>query len=324
MGGSDSGGVEQLGCFLHLHLVDLPPGKRPLGCKYVFKIKHKPDGSIDKYKVRLVAQGFLQQEGVDYNEIFAPVVTSTSMSLLLAIANHEDWECEQMDVVTAFLHGRLEEEVYMKIPPYMNILDSANKVLKLNGALYGLKQSSNVWGKTFERFMLKQGFKQSKLDTCIYFRGTGLNRIILGIHVDDQAIIGPSIDVIRKFKAELATEFKMKDLGAPTHILGVEAQRDRQKRVLTLHQSSYIRQVLDRYGMADCNSTKLPFSPHLIFSPDDEPDSPPDPASIKDYRAKIGSLIYAMTHTRLDICYPLGILAKHMSNPGPAHIKALH
>ena len=91
----------------------------------------------------------------------------------------------------------------------MDIPNSTHKVLQLKGALYGLKQSSNVWGRTFERFMLKHVFKQSILDTCIYYRGTGLNIIILGIHVDDQAIIGPSIDVIRKFKGKLATEFKM-------------------------------------------------------------------------------------------------------------------
>ena len=316
--------LKSLEAFSTFEVVDLPPGKRPVGCKYVFKIKYRPDGSIDKYKVRLVAQGFLQQEGIDYNEIFAPVVDSTSMSLLLAIANQENWECEQMDVVTAFLHGRLDEEVYMKIPPYMDIPNSTHKVLKLKGALYGLKQSSNVWGRTFERFMLKQGFTQSILDTCIYYRGTGLNKIILGIHIDDQAIIGPSIDVIRKFKGELATEFKMKDLGALTHILGVEVKRDRQRRILTLHQSSYVQQVLERYGMSDCNPTKLPFSPHLTFSPDDEPTLKPDPEAVTDYRAKVGSLIYAMKQTRVDICYPLGILAKHMSNPGPAHIKALH
>ena len=290
----------------------------------MFKIKYKPDGSIEKYKVRLVAQGFLQQEGIDYNEVFAPVVDSTSISLLLAIANHENWECEQMDVVTAFLHGRLEEEVYMKIPQYMNIPNSEGKVLRLRGALYGLKQSSNVWGRTFERFMIKSGFRQCKMDTCIYYRGSGRSRIILGIHVDDQAIIGPCIQVIRRFKEELAAEFKMKDLGPITHILGVEVKRDRRNKVLTLHQSSYIRQVLERYGMSDCNATKLPFSPTLNFGPDDEPQAPLEPTVITEYRAKIGSLIYAMKHTRLDICYPLGILAKHMANPGPKHIKALH
>ena len=92
---------------------------------------------------------------------------------------------EQMDVVTAFLHGRLEEEVYMKIPPYMNIPNSENKVLKLKGALYGLKKSSHVWGETFEDFMLRSGFQQCIMDTCIYTRGAGQSRIILGIHVDD-------------------------------------------------------------------------------------------------------------------------------------------
>ena len=121
--------LKSLEAFSTFEVVDLPPGKRPVGCKCVFKIKYRPDGSIDKYKVRLVAQGFLQQEGIDYNEIFAPVVDNTSMSLLLAIANQEKWECEQMDVVTAFLHGGLDEEVYMKIPPYMDIPNSTHKVL---------------------------------------------------------------------------------------------------------------------------------------------------------------------------------------------------
>ena len=316
--------LKALAAFDTFEVVDLPLSKKPVGCKYVFKIKYNPDGSIEKYKVRLVAQGFLQQEGVDYNEVFAPVVDSTSISLLLAIANQEDWEIEQMDVVTAFLHGRLNEEVYMKIPPYMNIANPEGKVLKLKGALYGLKQSSHVWGKTFESFMLRSGFKQCVMDTCIYTRGTGQSRIVLGIHVDDQAIIGPNKQVIAKFKQELAAEFKMKDLGALTHILGVEVKRDRRNRVLTLHQGSYMRQVLERYGMQDCNPTKLPFTPHMTFNADHEPTAPVSPQIITEFRGKIGSLIYAMKQTRLDIAYPLGILAKHMSNPGEAHIKALH
>lgn len=316
--------LKALEAFDTFEVCDLPPGKRPVGCKYVFKIKYKPDGSVEKYKVRLVAQGFLQQEGIDYNEIFAPVVDSTSISLLLSIANQEDWELEQMDVVTAFLHGRLEEEVYMKIPPYMNIPNSEHKVLRMKGALYGLKQSSNVWGKLFESFMKRSGFKQSIMDTCIYTRGSGQSRIILGIHVDDQAIAGPNKKVIAEFKKNMAIEFKMKDLGPLTHILGVEVSRDRRGRILTLHQSAYIKQVLERYGMSECNPTKLPLTPGLTFNQNDEPTSTPDPETITEFRGKIGSLIYAMKQTRLDIAYPLGVLAKHMSNPGPAHIKALH
>lgn len=112
--------LKALEAFDTFEVCSLPIDKRPVGCKYVFKIKYKPDGEIDKYKVRLVAQGFLQQEGIDYNEVFAPVVDSTSITLLLAIANQEDYELEQMDVVTAFLHGRL----YMKIPPFMNVIPS--------------------------------------------------------------------------------------------------------------------------------------------------------------------------------------------------------
>ena len=103
----------------------LPPGKKDVGCRYVFKVKITPKGDIERYKVRLVAEGFLQQEGIDYNEVFAPVIDSTSITLLLAIASHFDWELEQMDVITAFMHGRLEEEVYMKTPPRMYIKGGA-------------------------------------------------------------------------------------------------------------------------------------------------------------------------------------------------------
>lgn len=189
--------LKSLEAFDTFEVVDLPLGKHPVGCKYVFKTKFKSDGSLDKYKVRLVAQGFLQREGVDYNEIFAPVVDSTSISLLLAISNQEDWELEQMDVVTAFLHGRLEEEVYMTIPPYMNIIgDTRGKVLRMKGGLYGLKKSSHVWNKMFNDFMVKSGFTQCKMDTCIYTRGFGYNRVILGIHVDDQVIAGPNAQII--------------------------------------------------------------------------------------------------------------------------------
>lgn len=317
--------LKSLEAFNTFEVVDLPPGKKPVGCKYVFKTKYKPNGEIEKYKVRLVAQGFLQQEGVDYNEVFAPVVDSTSISLLLAISNQEDWELEQMDVVTAFLHGRLDEEVYMKIPPYMNIKGNTDgKVLRMLGALYGLKQSSNVWNKMFHTFMMKAGFQQLKMDTCIYTRGSGSNRIILGIHVDDQAIAGPNKQVISKFKQEMGQHFKMKDLGPLTHILGVEVKRDRQHRILTLSQGGYIKQVLERYGMTDCNPTKLPFTAGMNFTQDDVPTTTPSPEIITDYRGKIGSLIYAMKQTRVDIAYPLSILAKHMSNPGEKHIKALH
>lgn len=317
--------LKSLEDFNTFEVVDLPQGKKPVGCKYVFKTKFHPNGQIDKYKVRLVAQGFLQQEGVDYNEVFAPVVDSTSISLLLALSNQEDWELEQMDVVTAFLHGRLDEEVYMTIPPYMNIKgNSEGKVLKMLGALYGLKQSSNVWNKMFNNFMINAGFQQLKMDTCIYTRGSGSNRIILGIHVDDQAIAGPNKQVINQFKKEMGQHFKMKDLGPQTHILGLEVKRDRKHKILTLSQAGYIKQVLDRYGMTDCNPTKFPFTPGLNFTEDDIPTTTPDPEIITDYRGKIGSLIYAMKQTRVDISYPLSVLAKHMSNPGEKHIKALH
>ena len=303
----------------------LPPGKKAVGCRYVFKVKTTPQGDIERYKVRLVAQGFLQQEGIDYNEVFAPVIDSTSITLLLSIANQYDWELEQMDVITAFLHGRLEEEVYMKIPPRMYINGGAEgKVLRLKGALYGLKQSSHVWQEMFRKFMISEGFTQCVMDTCIYMRGEADSRIILGIHVDDQVITGPNAMVVKTFKEDMGKKFKVKDLGPLTHILGVEVKRDRQRRLLTLGQSGFLRGVLERYGMHECNPTKLPLAPGTQFTQNDEPTLPPTPEEITDFRGKVGSLIYAMKQTRLDIGYALGVLAKHMGNPGVAHIRALH
>ena len=152
-----------------------------------------------------------------------------------------------MDVITAFLHGRVEEEVYMKIPPRMYIKGGAEgKVLRLKGALYGLKQSSHVWQETFKKIMISEGFKQCVMDTCIYMRGEGDSRIILGIHVDDQVITGPNAMVVKTFKEDMGKKFKVKDLGPLTHILGVGVKRDRLRKLLTLGQSGFLRGVLER------------------------------------------------------------------------------
>ena len=157
----------------------------------------------------------------------------------------------------------------------------------MRGALYGLKQSSKVWGEMFTAFMLSIGFKQCVMDTCIYTRGKGRSRIIVGIHVDDQVIVGPDPMVIKSFKQELSGKFKMKDLGALTHILGVEVKRDGPRGVLTLHQGGFMRQILECFGMANCNPTKLPLPPGLTFHQEDEPLIPPTPEQITEFRGEI-------------------------------------
>ena len=197
-------------------------------------------------------------------------------------------------------------------------------VWRLLKCLYGLKQSPRMWNQTIDKVLVEIGFVRLKTDHGVYVFGVGDGRVFIALYVDDLLMVWKRREVLEMVKRRLQEKFEMKDLGALTHILGVEVKRDRQSRILTLHQSSYVQQVLERYGMSDCNPTKLPFSPHLTFSPHDEPTLKPDLEIVTDYRAKVGSLIYAMKQTRIDICYPLGVLAKHMSNPGPPHIKALH
>ena len=209
-------------------LARLPKGKKEIGCKWVYTQKEGFSSKNNvRYKARLV--------GIDYNEVFSPVVKHSSIRILLALVAQFDMELVQMDVKTAFLHGDLEEEIYVTQPDGFTVAGKENWVCKLNKSLYGLKQSPRQSYKRFDQFMIGQNYTRSNFDHCVYFRKLlDGSFIYLLLYVDDMLIASRNQGEICKLKAQLSKEFEMKDLGEAKKILGMEIARYRQKGTLCL------------------------------------------------------------------------------------------
>ena len=202
-------------------LVDRPSHKKVIGTKWIFRTKLKADGTLDKYKARLVVQGFRQKHGIDYEETFAPTARLTSFRLLLALAAHHGWPIHQMDVKSAFLNGYLEEEVYVEQPPGFPSGNPRDKVFRLQKALYGLKQVPQSWFHRMDEFLQTHGYHSTPYDPNLYVRSTpeGVSYILL--YVDDLLITGSDSAAIAEIKAKLSATFEMTDLGLLSYFLGI-------------------------------------------------------------------------------------------------------
>ena len=212
-------------------LVPLPQGRKAIGNKWVFKIKRNSDDQVERFRARLVVKGYAQKEGIDFNEIFSPVVRLTTIRVVLAMCATFNLHLEQLDVKTAFLHGDLEEEIYMLQPEGFEEQGKRNLVCRLNKSLYGLKQAPRCWYKRFDSFIMSLGYNRLNADPCAYFKRFGKSDfIILLLYVDDMLVAGPNKDHIEKLKAQLASEFEMKDLGPANKILGMQIHRDGNNR----------------------------------------------------------------------------------------------
>nr|GEY83007.1 zinc finger, CCHC-type [Tanacetum cinerariifolium] len=213
-------------------LTDLPPGCKALGCKWILKRKMKVDGSIDKYKARLVIQGFRQKEGIDFFDTYAPVARISTIRLLLALAGIHDLVIHQMDVKTAFLNGDLDEEIYMKQPEGFVMPGHESKVCKLKKSLYGLKQAPKQWHQKFVDVVLSNGFSLNQADKCVYSRFDASSKgVIICLYVDDMLILGTDQDQVNKTKEFLSSKFDMKDLGEAGVILGIKIKRGNNEAV---------------------------------------------------------------------------------------------
>ncbi|KAH9724129.1 Integrase catalytic domain-containing protein [Citrus sinensis] len=248
------------------------------------------------------------------------IVKHTSIRILLALVAEYELELAQLDVKTAFLHGDLEEEIYMIQPCGFRVTGKENHVCRLIKSLYGLKQSPRQWYKRFDQFIQGHKFTRSEHDHCVYFRRLPDGAFIyLLLYVDDMLIASKNRDEIERLKKQLAFEFEMKDLGDAQRILGMEICRDKKNGIVWLTQKSYLKKVLERFSMDDkTKSVCTPLALHFKLSSSSCPRSQEE----RDYMARVpyasavGSLMYVMVCTRPDISQAVSMVSKYMHNPG--------
>ena len=308
-------------------LKELPQGKKTLGCKWVYKKKEAAsEKEKEKFKARLVAKGYSQRKGIDYDEVFSPVVRHTSIRILLALVASYDMELEQLDVKTIFLHGDLEEVIYMEQPEGFMQPGTEHLVCRLKKSLYGLKQSPRQWYKRFDSYMIRIGFTRCEYDCCVYVKSLDDGScIFLLLYVDDMLIAAKSMVEVNRLKSLLGKEFDMKDLGAARKILGMEIRRDRSAGKLWLSQKDYMEKVLERFSMANAKQVSTPLASHFRLSTAQCPESAEEIQDMSKvpYASAVGYLMYAMVCTRPDLAHAVSTVSKYMANPGREHWKAV-
>ena len=304
--------------------MQLPPGRKAIGSRWVFKVKRKADGSIDRYKARLVAKGFSQRPGFDFEETFAPTAKWAALRAIFALGALEDLEMETIDISTAFLNGDLEHDVYMKEPEGFEEL-GPGWALKLIKAIYGLKQAGRQWHKKLDSALSTLGFSKVQCDNAIWIYKKDNTRIILPVWVDDMTIVAKSKADTEWVKTELKKHFKLRDLGPVSFLLGVSVERDRKHRRLTLSQRQYILDLLAHYfPNQELRGVDTPLDPGQKLTADMCSKTPEDKQVMADkpYAQLVGSLMYLAIATRPDIAKAVGVLSRFTANPGLQHWKA--
>lgn len=310
--------------------VHLPPGKRAVGSRMLLRIKRNQDGSVDRFKARLIAQGYNQVKGCDYEETFSSVGKWATVRTLLALACILQWEVEVVDVDTAFLNAPLHEEVYLRMPA--GLQDGTARVYRLRKALYGLKQSPRTWEQELGRHLLKQGFQRCQTDSSLYVLYGEHGQALILVYVDDLLIVGENQKVIQEVKKLLSKGFKLKDLGPISTYLGMRVTRDRKHMTLALDMPRYISDLEHRFSThLNSKSGKgrgyhSPLTPELakyLLSPDSWTEEESSSVDRQLYMSILGSLMFASLTCRPDLAYSVSLLSQWGVDPRQVHLEAL-
>jgi Reverse transcriptase (RNA-dependent DNA polymerase) len=311
--GTEQIAFEQMGVY---EVVPCPRGRKVVSSHWVFRVKRGPDGSIQKYKARVVAQGFTQIEGIDFDETFTPVAKLTSLCTILAIAAEKDFELQQMDVKSAYLNGTLKEEIFMNPSPGFDIPDGM--VLRLIKAVYGTKQGGRVWYENIKARLTSMGYQNTQSDHAVFTRFADPHTSIIVLYVDNITMASSSLQEIQKDKALLCQYYKMTNLGDLAWILGMHVTHDRDTRWISLSQEKYLNEVLERFGKSSIRPISTPAIANEHLHKLSQPES-----DAKLYQSAVGALMYLMVGTCPDLSYAVLALRRHNAMPGPSHLHSL-
>eukprot|EP00873_Tetraselmis_striata_P025534 jgi/Tetstr1/445798/TSEL_033444.t1 len=303
----------------------LPVGRHAIGNKRVFKVKANSDGSVNRFKARLVAQGFSQQAGVDYHATFSPVVKLSTLRTCLTVAAARGMHIHHIDIETAFLNASLKEEIYMRQPKGAE--DGTDNVLPLLKSIYGLKQASREWYELIHKTLTGLGLARSNSDTSMYNMNHPRYGIcIVLVYVDDILVVSDSVEWIRSAKSAIGDEFNMTDFGEAAFVMGMDLTRCWASGTIRLSQEQYTLELLEKHGMQDCSPAKTPMGSGHYKDLASASDADKAPLSREDHetcRAILGSVNFLTMCTRPDLAFAISVLSRFQSAPQKVHLMQL-
>ncbi|GJS19145.1 putative ribonuclease H-like domain-containing protein [Tanacetum coccineum] len=297
-------------------LVDLPKGKRAIGTKWVYRNKKDERGIVVRNKARLVAQGYTQEEGIDYDEVFAPVARIEAIRLFLAYASFMGFIVYQMDVKSAFLYGTIEEEVYVCQPPGFEDPQFPDKVYKVEKALYGLHQAPRAWYETLSTYLIENGFRRGTIDKTLFIKKDKGDILLVQVYVDDIIFGSTKKSLCDEFEQMMHKKFQMSSMGELTFFLGLQVQQ--KKDGIFISQDKYVVDILKKFDFITVKTASTPTETNKALIKDEEAEN----VDVHLYRSMIGSLMY-LTASRPDIMFAVCACARFQVTPKTSHLHAV-